>query len=187
MIYPVLLPGDVLVVRSAGNWLDRLTARLIRLGAAIHDEVNLDNHVAIVHHVDAAGTLWVIEGRPGGVGWADAKQYLNPYLQTNADQPKTTIQRDQICKLAVGLLGTPYDWSAIVADGMADIGATGLWKTKDFGDNPPGQVVCSSLASWVYHRVGLAEPSTVRRTVTPADWAEWCLRKGWSHDDVRSP
>jgi hypothetical protein len=176
---PALLPGDVLIVRTTGGWWARLIGRLIRFGAATRDQPNMDDHVAIVHHVDPAGTLWVIEGRPGGVGWASAQQYDNPYLLHNAEQPKTQDQRDEVCALAVGLLGTPYDWSAIVADGMAAIGAGTLWRSKDFGDGPPAHVVCSSLAAWLYHRVSLAEPDTTRRVTTPGDWADWVLRRGW--------
>lgn len=56
-------PGDVLVTRS-GGW----QARLIRLGAALRDKPNLSSHVAVVHHTDVKGTLWVLEGRPGGAG-----------------------------------------------------------------------------------------------------------------------
>jgi hypothetical protein len=173
---PALAPGDVMVVRTGGGW----AARLIRFSAALEDKPNLDNHVAVVHHTDAAGTPWAIEGRPGGVGWVDARRYDNPYLLTNTGQPKTTEQRERVCALTVGLLGTPYDWSGIVADAMAAVGAPLLWRTRAFGSAPPAHVVCSSLAAWAYRQAGLAEPGVATRAVTPADWADFILGREWA-------
>ena len=68
---PGLRPGDLLATRGDG-W----ASTMIRLGAAFRDHPNTINHIAIVHHTDDAGTLWCIEGRPGGVGWKDATAYL---------------------------------------------------------------------------------------------------------------
>jgi len=77
-------PGDVLAVRGGG-----LAGKLIRLGAAFRGQPNLDAHIAVVHHTDEHGTVWALEGRPGGVGWRDAKAYLaSPWTVTNAGQPK---------------------------------------------------------------------------------------------------
>src|SRR5262244_4651766 len=77
-------PGDILVTRSAS-----LFGRLIRLGAALRDQPNADNHVAIVHHTDKHGTTWCLEGRPGGVGWRDARDYLrSPWTMTNVGERK---------------------------------------------------------------------------------------------------
>jgi len=101
-------PGDLLATHSqGGGW----GGRLIRLGAALRDQPNLSNHIAIVHHVDASGTLWVLEGRPGGVGWRDATPYMESKMTVcNADQPKSDRQRKIVCDGAVALIGTAYDW-----------------------------------------------------------------------------
>ena len=173
-------PGDVLVVRTpAPTWWDRTASRLIRLGAALRDRPNLDNHVAVMHHTDAAGTPWGIEGRPGGVGWVDLRPYDNPYLLTNAAQPKTDAQRHQVRQAAVGMLGVGYDWAAIGMDTADALGLDHLWRAHDWGNQPPAHVVCSSLGAWVYHHAGLAEPNTPMLTTTPGDWADWILRRGW--------
>ena len=57
-VTPKIEPGTVLVTRSGG-----FAAFMIRLGAALRGRPNLGNHVAVAHHVDAKGTLWVIEGQ----------------------------------------------------------------------------------------------------------------------------
>ena len=63
-----LQPGDVILVRTGG-----LAATMIRFGAALRGAPNLNNHVAVAHHLDAHGTLWCVEGSPGGAGWRDAR------------------------------------------------------------------------------------------------------------------
>jgi hypothetical protein len=171
---PLLLPGDVIVCHTQ----DAL-GRVIREFEAIEDKPNLSNHVAVVHHTDAGGNLWVLEARPGGVGWADAEQYDNPYLLTNVEQPKTDTQRRQVCALAVGMLRVGYDWAAIGMDAAQALHLDGLWRVKDFGDAPPAHVVCSSLVWWLMRQAGLAVPAVPGRTVTPADFADWILRRGW--------
>jgi hypothetical protein len=143
------------------------------------------NHVALVHHLDAAGTLWGIEARPGGVGWIDMDSYLgDPYTISNAEQPKTQAQRDKIVEVTASLLQTPYDWTAIAADAMKAIRADRLWRAKGYDSNAvPAQVVCSSLADYVYATVGLANPGMVDgdgvRFTTPADWDLFIDTKAW--------
>src|SRR6266567_4733272 len=96
-----LKPGDVLVVRTKARW-----GWLIRLGAALSGKPNLQDHVAIVHHQDANGTLWCIAGSPGGVAWQDARHYLaSPWTMTNAAQPKADAQRYAICDGAIAMIG----------------------------------------------------------------------------------
>jgi len=171
--------GDVLCTRNPTGW----AARLIRFGAALLGAPNTVNHVIVVHHRDGGGTLWGIEGRPGGVGYVDVKKALkSPYTMTNVAQPKDEGQRFIIAKAAEGLLGTPYDWHGIVLDGMKAIRAEGLWRSK-WGDEhtPPAHVVCSSFADWLYDQVGLPSPGEkFDRTVTPGDWAQFIIEKGWT-------
>lgn len=175
-----LQPGDVVAVRSTSrNFWQRLFARLIRFGAALEDKANLVNHIVIVHHRDAAGVLWGIEGRPGGVGWVDLAEYDNKYLASNTAEPKSANQREDICGYAMGLLGVAYDWLAIGVDATTAAHLTELWGDREWGDRPPAHVVCSSLADYVYDRVGLAHPGNGRYT-TPADWYELFLTNGWA-------
>ncbi len=169
--------GDVWSVRTTG-W----AARLIRFGAALQDIPSLDNHVVVVHHQDANGRWWGLEGRPGGVGQVDLARYLhNPYTVTNAGQPKTDEQRYGIAVGAEALLGTPYDWVGIVADGMDAIGAPHLWAQNWGGLGPPAHVVCSSYAAWLNELHGLERP--VRRSArgtTPGDWTAFDLDHGYN-------
>ena len=170
-----LAPGDVLAVRTGG-----VAASLIRFGAAIEGEPDLDNHVAVVHHV-TAGVTWCIEGRPGGVGWADAEKYLaSRWTVTNALQPKTAEQRTQVMAAMVLALGTPYDWAAIADDALTALRLPELWGER-WDSQVPAHVVCSSLAAWGYGKAGLARPSAHDgpRT-TPADWTEFDLMHAWA-------
>jgi hypothetical protein len=170
-------PGDLIVTRGNG-W----GSFLIRLGAALRDRPNLINHVAIVHHTDAKGVTWCIEGRPGGVGWRQASDYLkSPYTISNAAQPKTLAQRKDVCAGAVAMLGTPYDWEAIAQDAAGAFGLDDVWQLK-FGKagSVPGHVVCSSLAAYLYASCELQHPAGDRE-VTPADWLALWIERGWVH------
>lgn len=170
-----LQPGTVLVTRSKGwgSWL-------IRFGAALSDKPNLGNHVAVVHHVDAEGTTWCIEGRPGGVGWKDAKGYLaSKWTITNTAQPFTKAQGGEIAKAMEALLGTPYDWQSIVGDALASLGMTlPGWDTRWEDGQVAGQVVCSSAAAYAYGKANVKHP-TGNRGCVPADWVQWILTKAW--------
>jgi len=172
-------PGDVLVIDGTSD-----VAKLIEAGAIL-DGCPAASHVAVFHHVDDAGVPWTIEGRPGGVGWADARAYLrDPRTVANVLQPKTAAQRAQVCALAAKLLGTPYDWlGGIAEDAMNALGLGALWAEKDPATGlVPGHVVCSSLAAWVYDRSGLAAPHPDDwRHVQPGDWAAWVTEQGWLH------
>jgi hypothetical protein len=164
--------GDVIVTRTK-TW----PAWFVRFAAALRDEPNTVDHVAIVHHRDDAGTWWAVEARPGGVGWANAQPYLDsPFTQNNGRQSKTNEQRAQIAEVAGGMLGTPYDWRGIVGDGMVAVNAPSKWAQDWKGSGPPAQVVCSSLAAWVYREVGLEYPTrhSIRLT-TPADWEDFII------------
>ena len=177
MSYPDVLPGDVLAVRTPG-----IAGSLIRFGAALRGEPNLDNHVAVVHHADLAGTTWCVEGRPGGVGWRDARDYLGSRRTvTNAGQPKTSAERGMICEALEAAIGTPYDWEGIALDAARALRLPELWSERAWGPKVPGHVVCSSLASWAYQRGGLACPG-IRdlARVTPGDWTEFIITRGWS-------
>jgi hypothetical protein len=168
-------PGDILVTRSPG-----IFGRAIRLGAALLDRPNMDNHVAIVHHTDKHGTTWCLEGRPGGVGWRDARDYLrSPWTVNNAGQGKSAASRNNVCDGAVALIGTAYDWDAIADDAMVSLGMPlkDAWNPNGF---EPGHVVCSSLAAYLYEKSGLTHPAG-DRLVTPADWLQLIIKHpGWN-------
>jgi hypothetical protein len=172
-------PGDVLVIDGTTD-----ISKLIEIGAVLAGEAAA-SHVAVMHHTDDAGVPWAVEGRPGGVGWADARAYLaDPRTAANVLQPKTQAQRAQVCALAAKLLGTPYDWmGGIAEDAMNSLGLGALWAEKDPATGTvPGHVVCSSLAAWVYDRCALGAPKPADwRHVTPGDWAAYITAQGWLH------
>ena len=170
-----LTPGTVLVVRSKG-W----AGGLIRIGAAISGKPNLQNHVAVVHHVDAHGTLWCIEGRPGGVGWRDATSYMrDPWTLTNSSQPFAPSQGAAIAKQMEALLGTAYDWQSIAADAFTDLGMRlPGWDSKWKGE-VAGQVVCSSAAAYAYGKASVTHPPG-DRGCQPADWTQWIVTHAWT-------
>ncbi len=165
-------PGDVLVIDGTSD-----ASKLIEVGAVLAGDPAA-SHVAVFHH---AG--WVIEGRPGGVGWADATAYLrDPRTVSNAAQTKNAGQRAQVCDLARRLLGTPYAWvGGIAEDAMRALHLPQLWAEKDAATGlVPGHVVCSSLAAWVYDKVGLAAPHPADwQHVIPGDWAAFCAAAKW--------
>ncbi len=168
-----VLPGDVLAVRGSG-----LTMTMIRLGAAITGKPNLSGHIAVVHHTDANGTVWCLEGRPGGVGWRDASDYLTSrWTITNAAQPKTDAQRATVAKVTEAMIGMAYDWEAIVADAAEDLCLDVAW-LPDHG-TVHGEVVCSALAAYAYDKAGLSRPAGVQRLVQPASWDTWIITRGW--------
>lgn len=166
-----LQPGDVLVTRTQGSW----ESAAIRLGAALTGKPNLSNHVAVVHHWDAAGTLWCIEGRPGGAGWRDARDYLaSAWTLSNVAQPKSDAQRKVVADGAMAMLGMPYDWAAIIGDGLDDLH---LWDPVN--GQVQGHAVCSAVAACLYDKALLARPAGGQRRVQPADWDAWCLTQEW--------
>lgn len=172
-----VLPGDLLLTRNNAWW-----ARVIRFGALLTGQMEAWNHVAIFHHTDAAGTPWAIEGRPGGVGWQDARKYLkDPRTLTNIGQPKTDAQREKVAAGAEGLLGVAYDWRSIGMDAIAATRLDFAWTHNDSsGDGAPAQVVCSSLADWLYNDAGLTNPGKMPwQLTTPADWAELIVQNRW--------
>jgi hypothetical protein len=171
----------VLVVRTSG-----FRADMIRFGAALIGASDLENHVAVLDHFtpnpgdDQYGTWWAVEGRPGGVGWVDAAAYLNsPWTLSNQGQEMTQDQRNDITKTMRGLLGVPYDWTAIAEDGIRDLHLPDVWAEKWHGV-APGHVVCSSAAAWAYIMNGAAYPQEVDMPhVQPADWADFIIMNGY--------
>lgn len=180
-----LNPGDVVAVDTGSAAQDDL----IRLGALLDGTPAPANHVVIVHHRDKAGTLWGIEGRPGGVGYVDMAKYtgsaLAKYANSNTALARTAQQSHLVLMSAERLLGTPYDWAGgIAADALTAFGLGGLakaldrwWGWPDASLLPhgtalrPAHVVCSSLAQWVYAHLGLPCPKVRDAELcTPADW-----------------
>lgn len=167
-----LLPGDILVVADK-KW----PSFFIKLRALFKGESSLHNHVAVISHRDEAGTLWAVEGRPSGTGWVDADVYLKAkFTKTNArlDSTRTAEGREKVAEIVRGMVGTKYDWSAIIELGMDAIDAGRLWHAKDFGaDEIPAHVICSALAAWAYKYVGWRRPPELARFTTPGDWYDF--------------
>ncbi|MGH3300970.1 MAG: hypothetical protein ACRDOK_04630 [Streptosporangiaceae bacterium] len=165
--------GDVLAVRTTG-----LAVFMIRLGAAFTGKPDLSNHIAVVHHTDASGVVWCLEGRPGGVGWRDASDYLaSQFTLTNRHQVKTDTQRAAVAKACEAMLGTPYDWAAIVADGADDLHLDTAWLPVN--GVVRGHTVCSALACYAYDKAGLRRPAGSEREDQPADWDAFILDNGY--------
>lgn len=172
------LPGDVLTVWDNRN---PLPAWLIRAGSWLTGHRGRADHVVMFHHSDAVGRAWGIEGRPGGVGWVDLAVY--PHVtSSNAAQPKTEAQRAALCEVAVGMLGVDYDWSAIVTDARQALHLNHLWRSKDFGEDAPAHVVCSSAWDWAHEHLGLASPGGTAGTrwTKPSDWEWFNKHAGWA-------
>jgi hypothetical protein len=136
----------------------------------------------VVHHWnDKTKTWWGIEGRPGGVGWVDCTRYVNhPLTVSNAHQPLTDEVRYAISTTMEAMLGTPYDWDAIVEDSGRAFGLPGIWHETIDG-KLPGHVVCSSLAAYGYCKYKQPSPRpTDYRHVTPADWEKFTIDHHWA-------
>lgn len=171
-----LLPGTVLAVRSSA-----FSSEMIRLGAALLDHPNIANHIAVVDHTDDHNVTWCIEGKPGGVGWRNAADYLtgpmSKWTMDNRDQPLTNAQRAAISGAMKAMLGTRYDWEAIVADGIADLHLGELW--LPLNGVVHGETVCSALSAYGYDKAAASRPPGRERTVQPADWTTWIMTRGW--------
>lgn len=174
-------PGDVLVVRDK-SWV----GRVLRWGAGYGDNVNGWNHVVVASHTDDSGSFWGIEGKPSRVGEVVIDgRLVDRWSLANWSQPKAAEQRAAIVEVCRGMLGKPYDWTAIVRDAMNAIHAPTLWGMKGWGANTgvPTHVVCSSLATYAYQRAGLSAPGGTEgggRWSTPWHWAEWIIGEKWS-------
>ena len=185
-------PGTILAVRTGGR-----PAWWIRFGAGLRGLPNLDNHIVGVDHVDASGTVWGIEGRPGGVGWVDCAKYFQgnygKYVVSNWKQQIPFPERSRITERMRSLLGTKYDWEAIAADGMQDLHLPAIWEDHvTWGPQAPAHVVCSSAMAWAYEAEGMNGPYTqpaegVRAKVLkslpliqPGDWTRWILENGYN-------
>jgi hypothetical protein len=180
-------PGDVLVMAVPGGWFKKLIRFFIQLQAWLTGAPARQDHVAILTHQDQAMNWWCIEGKPSSVGYVRADKYLrHESLVTNAEQSKTDEQRDLIVKVATELLGTPYDWEAILTLGVRAARVSRLWDlavAKDWGETEiPVHVICSSLADLAYERAGLASPggTTGTRFTRPTDWVRFCDDREWT-------
>jgi hypothetical protein len=171
----ILKPGDVLAVRGDG-----LAAGLIRVGEELAGKPGLDNHVAIMHHW-TGDVPWGLEGKPGGVGWADLRGYAaSPYTLDNCAQPgRTDAVRAQVAAEAQHMLGTAYDWQAIADDTLRAFRMDDLFASTVNGV-VPGHVVCSSFAAFLYRLYGWDCPQVPDRDCEPADWCALIMEHGWN-------
>ena len=179
------VPADVWCVRSSN-----LASRAIRLGATLrylirggNNDGDLDNHVIIVTH-QTDGVWWGVAGRPGGVGYECLTPYLDdPTTITNADQPKGDDQRAQVLACVPQVLKAPYDWTAIMVAAADDLHLP-EWFQKDWhGTGAPGHVICSALADWMYHHVGLPNPAP-DRFCQPSDWIQFDIDRQWTQPNT---
>ncbi len=174
----LLKPSDLLLIRS-GGW----AASAIRLGEMMMGTADLSNHIAVVHHRDQSGKFWwLLEARPGGVGWADSRKYEKTrFLLNNCGQPRTDAQRQKISIEAEHLIGTSYDWAAIADDTLRAFHMPELWaRVSATKGVVPAAVVCSSYAAFLYEYAGCAVPRRVSEDTTPGDWCDAIMDHGWN-------
>jgi hypothetical protein len=171
----VFKPGDVLTVKTSG-----LAGKLIRLGEALGDKPNTANHIAVFHHY-SGDVPWGLEGRPGGVGWADLRGYLaNPFTFNNCGQPgRDDAHRATVADLASRMIGSAYDWQAIADDTLRAFRMPDLFAST-FHGVVPGHVVCSSYAAFLYERAGWEHPQVPDRDCEPADWTAFIIERGYN-------
>lgn len=175
----ILKPGDV-VVTGMGVWIIRV---LIWIQAVLtgNAKYRKGGHIIVVTHTDSEGRLWGIEGRPGGIGWAQLDKRNGSWGMSNVDQPKTDDQRAKIVNVMKELLGSKYDYGAYVAIALNTIGINTNW--TDFkGDDVPVHFICSAIADYVYEDVGLENPGGLKitRFTTPAEWAAFIGGTEWT-------
>jgi hypothetical protein len=170
-----LRPGDVLAVRTSG-----LAAELIRVGEELSGKPGLENHIAVFHHWDGQ-VPWGLEGKPGGVGWADLRAYLGSvYTINNCLQPdRDDAGRAQVAAEAERMLGTAYDWQAIADDTLRAFHMADLFASTWHGI-VPGMTVCSSFAAFLYGRQGWERPQVPGRDTEPGDWCAFITEHRWS-------
>jgi hypothetical protein len=170
-----LKPGDVLAVRTPG-----IPGELIRIGEEMSGKPGLENHIAIMHHWQG-GVPWGLEGKPGGVGWADLRGYAaSPYTVDNCAQPgRTDAVRAQLAAEAQHMLGTKYDWAAIADDTLRAFRMDDLFSSTIDG-TVPGHVVCSSFAAFLYRLYGWDGPQVPDRDCEPADWTAFSVTHGYN-------
>lgn len=168
----LIKPGHVLV--SSGG--DSLVDKGIQIAAILQGDPAAE-HMAVVHHKDKVGRWIGVEGRPGGVGWVDCSSYIgNALTVANLHQVIQEKERYEIAVLMEAMLGTPYDWQAIVEDGGMAFGLPDIW-TNNVDGKLPGHIVCSALAAYGYDKYGVAAPSPKDyRHVSPGDWEEFILK-----------
>lgn len=171
----VLKPADIIAVRLGG-----LPSELIRVGEELSGKPGLENHIAFMHHW-LGDVPWGLEGRPGGVGWVDLREYLaSPYTVNNCGQPgRSDTGRGQVAGLAELMLGTKYDWAGITDDTLRCFHMPDLFSST-FRGLVPGHVVCSSYAAFLYERQGWDRPLVGDRDTEPADWCALSMVNGWN-------
>ena len=171
----VLKPGDVLAVRGAG-W----EAEVIRVGEELSGKPGLDNHVAVMHHWQG-DVPWGLEGKPGGVGWADMRRYVaSEYTVNNCGQPgRTDAVRAQVAAEAEHLIGTRYDWLAIADATLRAFRMDDLFSSTVNG-TVPGHIVCSSYAAFLYKLYGWDHPNVPDRDCEPGDWTAFAMDHGYN-------
>lgn len=175
-------PGDVWAVRTGGffGWLIRL-GTLIRYLLTGKRPIGQDvNHVVIVIK-ETDGVWWGIEGRPGGVGWVDLTNYItSPFTVTNYGQPKSDANRAAIITLVPQVLGTAYDWDAIMMAAATDLHLVDMFNADPtkWGTTVPGHIICSALAAWIYDHLGMKAPTEGPDT-QPSDWVDFDRQHAW--------
>jgi len=160
-VTPTVLPGDLILVRSAG-WV----GRGIRQGTCARF-----NHVRWA--VTDAGRC--VEARPHGAGWARVMPG-----DVVVRVPLTDAQRALVPEVAREFVGVPYAFLDVAAIGLAKNGVA-LPSVRARLERPD-RLFCSQLADLGLHRIGFEVFSDGRpfQAVDPGDLAERSFRAGWA-------
>lgn len=120
------------------------------------------------HAIVWLGAGWIVQAEPGG---AKRTPDIQPSRYVWSHVPMTDAQREIICRAAVHLVGTPYNWLDDLALGL----------TRRFGWRLPGFILrrvqrtdrlqCAQLVDLCYRRAGvrLFDDGRVPGAVTPGD------------------
>lgn len=117
----------------------------------------------------------IIEGAPGGARWARLSDYGTDGMVFDTGDALTDVQRSQVMRKAVALLGTPYGWTDIARLSLRCMGVQWRWLTRA-ADNERA-MICSQLVAACGEAAGVDWncDRSCPAEVTPRDLADRAL------------
>jgi cell wall-associated NlpC family hydrolase len=168
------LPGDYLVTKTGGPWLDRLAAWLIRWGTA--RRINGGWVDAPINHAAVYVGDGVIVEAVGKVRYGTIDEYPDATWSTGrlpAEPHPSPSQRKLIADAAHDMIGRPYGWLDILAIGLAQkraghIVTARTWWAKRL--NSGRTLICSEIVEKAYMAAGITlVPGSLPGLVSPED------------------
>ncbi len=136
-------PGDIILCRIHGP-----VGFLIMLGQALVGDASRYCHAAIY-----LGGDQIIAAQPGGVRYDSLAAIKHPVVFSSGKIPLTDQQRTDICRIAVGMLGTPYSFLQYPAIALKRFGVNAKWLDRYIADT--GHVICSQFVDLVWTKAGV--------------------------------